>query len=248
MGFVCQSTCKHHQTSMKNKTLITKTAFAVIAGLLLASASTLAQIAPPTPASVAPNYGIGSETSLIMPKPRANLYFDVGLQYLQTHLKYSDYNYKENYNFYGANFVFGWRIDPHNKIQAELSALGAYKDYGDGDEEAWGMSNLLFTYGFCVPLGTSQQWELRLSPSIGFNSIYVRYRYNARDGWKNTNDVTFSYGAGIGVTCHLSKRMYLDAGYRYLRASGPNLNFGYRDITFDDMDTHAFTFSVGWKF
>ncbi len=232
-----------HQNNMKPYSK--KTIFALIMSLLVTSSSLLAQVAPPSPASVAPNYNAGNETSIIMPKARSNLFLDVGFQYLKTDLKTS-FGDTRNYNFYGINLAFGWRINANNKIQIDIAGLGSYKDYGNGNEETLAAVPELFTYSYCIPLGSNGRWELRLSPSIGFSYIFARDDYSGYygSGWQTDSDISFAYGAGVGVTCHVSKRVYLDLSYRYLRVTGPSLF----DRNYEDMDTSAFTLACGWKF
>ena len=226
---------------MKNHIKILSSACAVIAGLLIASAPVLAQLAPPTPASVAPNYRPGGEApSLAMPKARTNLYLDAGFQYLRTKMKIGSFDCG-NYNFYGANIAFGWRLDEHNKIQVELAGLGAYKDWGGNYTETLGMGVQLFSYGYCIPLGREGRLELRLSPSLGY--AYVFQSIDDNGSVDSYGSMTLAYGAGAGLTCHLSTLMYLDVSLRYLNIGGPTLDYSYKD-----MQSIALTFSCGWKF
>jgi opacity protein-like surface antigen len=49
---------------------------------------------------------------------------------------------------------------------------------------------------------------------------------------------------GVGVTIHVTPKFLLDIGYRFLRVSKTEYDWGY----IDSLDTHSLTFSVGWKF
>ena len=236
-----------------------------IAGLLIAGASAPAQVAPSAPAEPAArvtnhDYMPVDETYFILPKSRANLFAEAGLQYLNTTHRArktgeGGYNYKQNYNFFGAGASFGWRIDAINKIQVEIAALGAYKDrwYEEGYEETTTLVTHLFTYSACIPISPDWRWELRLSPSAGcvYTNVSERVNYSrhgggygGRDRWESDGDLGLAFGAGAGVTFHVSGRIHLDAAYRCLRATGPKI-WGVR---YDDMTMHAITVSCGVKF
>ena len=235
---------------------------AVIAGLIIASASASAQVAPPAPP---PNYTTANtnhadETFLVLPKPGANLFVEAGLQYLHTtHRAFKagneGYDYKNNLNFHGMRASFGWRIDARNKIQVDIDALGAYKDrrHGDGYEELTALFNNLLTYSICVPLASDWRWELRFSPSAGYSYTNVSERHDrshdrdrrgGKDKWENDGDFSFTFGAGAGATFHVNRRIYVDAGYRYLRATGPKI----WNVRYEAMNMHALTVSCGVKF
>ena len=243
-----------------------------IAGLLIAGASASAQVAPSAPATVAPNYAMRNhnynyvdETFYVLPKlGGANLFASAGFQYVNTTHRArkageDGYDFKQNLNFFGASASFGWRIDAHNIIQVDVAALGAYKDrwYEEGYEETTALVTHLFTYSVCIPISPDWRWELRLSPSAGYAYTNVSERWNyssgsvrhgsgysGRDRWESDGDFSLACGAGAGVTFHVSGRVQLDAGYRYLRATGPKI-WGVR---YDGMNLHAFTLSCGVKF
>ena len=214
-------------------------ACAAIAGLLIAGASAPAQVAPSAPSAPAANYGTGNESSIHMPKERVNLFLHTGFQYMRAGNSYRR-------NFFGVNVAFGLRLNDWHKIQVEISGLGSASDYGGGNTLTWGMGTQLFTYSLCIPFGESRRVELRLSPSLGTSFSYVREEWDLyySSGWRTDGCYGLAAGAGAGLTIHVSKRIFLDAGYRYLRISGPKL-WG---VTYDDMDTHSLNLSCGWKF
>lgn len=225
------------------------TAF-LVAAMLAAGTALNAQVAPPTPASVAPNYGASSgDTSLALPKSSGpNLYLEAGLIYLKSKPSDSDLS---DVNFFGPTVSFGWRINKNNKIQIDIGAL-----FGSQDE-SWnnGSSKMtidyvavpeLFTYSFCIPLDSKGQWELRLSPTIGFNSLFIDYKYESRYYRESETgvDTSFAYGAGVGVSYHINNKFYLDFGCRYLHIGKTS----YDLVEVDDSNTHAISVAFGWKF
>ncbi|WP_152032809.1 outer membrane protein [Ereboglobus luteus] len=162
--------------------------------------------------------------------------------------------------FVGAMAAFGWRINERNKIQIEAGALKA-NDGGGHNYYTPGSNNtdldyfavpLLASYSFYIPLGTQKRWEVRVGPAAGLYMMKVDagapHNSGSRHVKSNDTDSTFAYGAGTGVTWHISKHLYLDAGYRYLRTGETDYTLFDRKVKFDAMDTHTLNVSVGWKF
>lgn len=219
-----------------------KTICALFTGLLIASASALAQVAPPTPASVAPNYSAGDDSSYVTPKTAGpNLYLEAGLTYMNAKPGNSS-----GVDFWGTNVAFGWRINKNNKIQAEIGALFASDDYTTGKEEDTAVT-LMASYSYCIPLSPTGNWELRLTPTAGFASINVKLKNTVR-GSDDDTDTALAYGAGAGFTYHINNRFYLDFGYRYLRLGSTEYKLFNYKMKLDDMNTHSAIVAFGWKF
>ncbi|MDF9828266.1 opacity protein-like surface antigen [Ereboglobus sp. PH5-5] len=227
---------------MKHATT-SKTICALITGLLIASASALAQVAPPTPASVAPNYSSGRDSSYAMPKATGpNLYLEGGLAYMNAKPGNSS-----GADFWGINTAFGWRINKNNKIQAELGVLMSSEDHGRGIKEEDTALMLLASYSYCIPLNSDGNWELRLTPAAGFTSINLKLKRRGY-GSDDDTDTAFAFGGGMGITYHISDRFYMDFGYRYLRVGSTEYRVFNIEDELDDMNTHTASVSFGWKF
>lgn len=229
-----------------------KTACAIITGLLMTSASVLAQVAPPTPAEAAgPSYNTGGDLSLVTPKPKANFYLQGGLIY--THAKIGDqYHSKDNVDMFGINAAFGWRIDQYNKIEIEAGILGSSENnhgvtMGYANKVTYAAVPVLTSYSLCIPLAKDRKCELRLTPTIGYYSVAAEYdHYVIGPRWIDGDDSggAFAYGVGVGITCHLNQRFYLDIGYRYLGVGSIDLKY----TELKSQTTHSAIASFGWKF
>jgi opacity protein-like surface antigen len=57
------------------------------------------------------------------------------------------------------------------------------------------------------------------------------------------SDIAIAAGIGVGLPIHVSRRMFLDIGYRYLRIEKTEYNWG----SLDAINTHSLAFLVGWK-
>ncbi|MDR1011073.1 MAG: outer membrane beta-barrel protein [Opitutaceae bacterium] len=236
------------------KTKILNTACAIVTGLFIASTSVLAQVAPPTPAAVAPDYNSGGEVSLFLPKaaPSPNFYLDAGFIYTKTEIG-DAYRGKSSTNMYGLNVAFGWRFDQYNKVQLDLGFLaGDEKDYGSGGKISYGAAPVLASYNFYVPLAKNRRCELRLSPIIGYYLVVANcddyvYRRTGASRWLVDGTETggaFAYGGSVGLTCHINQRFYVDFAYRFLGVG--SLSIDVLDIK--SQTTHSGIASFGWKF
>jgi opacity protein-like surface antigen len=196
------------------------------------------------------------ETSLAVPKARgANLFLSVGPTYMNAKSAEADSG-TDDVDLYGALVGFGWRIDQWNKIQVEVGVLAgseSYTYYSGGYYGGVSSLNLdyvvvpeLFTYSVCIPLAPSRRCELRISPSIGGAYIFTDYKYDSPSYWMTAtdSDIALAAGIGVGLTIHVSQRMFLDIGYRYLRVGKTEYNWG----SLDAINTHSLAFLVGWKF
>jgi opacity protein-like surface antigen len=196
------------------------------------------------------------ETSLAVPRARgANLFLTVGPTYMNA--KSVDANSgTDGVDLYGALVGFGWRIDHWNKIQIEVGVLAGSEShtyyYSGGYYSSVSSLNLdyvvvpeLFTYSVCIPLARSRRCELRISPSIGGAYVFTDYEYSSSSYWRTAtdSDIALAAGIGVGLTIHVSKLVFLDIGYRYLRVGKTEYNWGRLDA----LNTHSLAFLVGWK-
>jgi opacity protein-like surface antigen len=202
-------------------------------GLLIAGASAFGQA--------------DSGPGLILPKPKANLYLEVGPSYMNTKIGDQYYD-KTGIGMFGISTALGWRINKSNKIQLEIGVHGSSKK----NDATYTAVPVLVSYNYCIPLGKSNRCELRLSPAAGFNVMGAKYDHYIIRRWYNGHEyidgndaaVAPAYGAGIGLTCHPSPRFLLDFGYRFTGIGSVDLK--YTEIK--AQTAHAITARIGWKF
>jgi opacity protein-like surface antigen len=152
------------------------------------------------------------DDSLALPKTNGKNYtFTIGPTLLNAKI---DASYGDTASLTGATAAFGWRIDRHNKLQWDigLQYRSDLLDVADGDTL---VMPILFSYNFCVPLGERDRFELRVAPTIGFTYLYGYSDYYDDDD----SDTALTYGAGLGFTIHVSKRVFVDFLYRYAQTS-----------------------------
>ncbi|MDR0353995.1 MAG: outer membrane beta-barrel protein [Opitutaceae bacterium] len=221
--------------------------------------------------------------SFALPKPNgANLYLEAGGVFaaasMPLDLKIPDLpvtlGINSDANFTGARLAFGFRVNKQHKVQFEFARLSGSDDglsINNGEESFktdtdYTAMPFTLSYNYCIPLGQTGRWELRLGPSLGFYNMKASQTLTASyDGESESislsdTDSTFVYGAGIGLTYHFSKQFHVDFEYRHLHMGkveydfkktfydgGDEINFGYK-VEVDDMNSHSFALSFGWKF
>lgn len=222
-----------------------KTICILSGGLFTANALALAQAEPSAPASAVPHYSSESDSSYVKPKTTSpNFYLEAGFTYMNAKTKGDDQD------LYGGTLALGWRLDKASKVQIEVGGLFG-DDTSDSEKNEFTVTTLLLSASACMPLGQKEQWELRLTPAIGFYSMKwqvkdAAYGYGSTSG--NDTDTAFAWGGGVGITYHINKRFYVDTGYRYLRVGSTEYKIiGYK-AELDSMNTHSAIVSLGWKF
>ncbi|AWI07903.1 outer membrane beta-barrel protein [Ereboglobus luteus] len=229
-----------------NPTDMTKTICALFTGLLIASASALAQTTPPTPAQAAgPSHSSKPDSSYAMPKATGpNFYFEVGGTYMKAKTE------GQKQDFYGGTIAIGGRLDRISKVQLEIGRLSGddkHSEPGYSEKNDFTVTTALLSASACIPLGKKEQCELRLTPLAGLYSM--KWKVNSSYyGSGNDTDTAFSWGGGAGITYHINTRFYVDAGYRYIRVGSTEYKMLGVKLKLDSMDTHSATVSVGCKF
>ena len=184
--------------------------------------------------------------------------------------------------FFGPSFNFEWRIDQQNKLLLNTGFLFSNKArktqfvYDDGmwrDEDKTEFSAtaipLLFAYGYQIPFGDNKEFEVSLTPTIGF--IHFRGKTNyifseTEIATGNTdvevlshkfNNTVFAYGIGVNFVWHINNRLSADIGYRFL-ATGKLKVFnsvegdddwrGTIEAKTKSLATHSLTAAIGFKF
>jgi len=197
-----------------------------------------------------------TRSSYVVPKEHeANFFIDAGVTSMFANLstRETSADLSGTVNFTGISASFGLRLNTYNKIQGESGFLYGHKskavngtDVSDVSER-FTMIPMVFSYSVCFPLSQDGTWELRISPSIGAALIYTRYDYSSAtasySGKNNDADLGLVYGVGAGVTYHLNKRLYVDAGLRYLRVGETSYNWGKLEA----FNGVALSVAVGYK-
>jgi len=199
--------------------------------------------------------GGGGASPAVAEDYATNLYFMAGPTWLRV---------ARNLQFgsaylYGGTVGFGWRLyeDDHEKDKLQIDAgvvAGSAKNSGAGYSNSidYVASLTTLTFNYCKPLSLVRQgmWELRFSPTFGVACLHT----NVSESYIRDNtpvltkgadgSVTIAGGIGMGITCHVSKRMLIDVGWRFVQVRATNHTWGY----LAPLNTNSVTLSSGWKF
>lgn len=235
----------------------TKTTALLTSGLFFAIANAFAQVSPPTPAQAAGSgYLAGNNTTLAVPKASGpNFFLEGGLAYMNAKTGLD----QDNRDYWGPSIAFGWRIDKNNKIQVETLALfssesfyGSYGGYTAKITQDIVAVPVLFSYAYCIPLGSSNQWELSLYPTVGYYTAMMKLKGSlsgiSGSASDDDTDSSFAFGGRVGLTYHINKHVYLDVSYRYLRAGSSDYELFGEYFKQDAFNANSATISLGWKF
>ena len=232
------------------KTPISKTILLII-GLLSAGAISFAQT--------------GDNYNILRRPGSLNFYLEASAAYINDGVKADDVDIPSSLkNLFGSSLAFGWRIDEHQKIQLEsgyytssATANSNYDNWEYGTHKfTVDVMPVLFSYSYCLPLGDSGRYELRLTPIVGFYSMKVKVTHEyITNGVYNTDpdqtgsSTPFVYGVGVGFTWHFSRMFYADAGYRLIRRGGLTVGNGPYNAgaSVKSAFTNWLTVSIGWK-
>lgn len=127
--------------------------------------------------------------------------------------------------FYGVSVAFGLQFNKWNKLQFESGILYSNKfKCVETVTGSWGKDTYretlstteflcptLITYNVRIPLG-SPKVNLCIGPSIGG----VEWLYFDREYKENDYDLYFTFGGNLSFNVTLSKKFYLQLGFRYL--------------------------------
>lgn len=107
---------------------------------------------------------------------------------------------------------------------------------------------VLASYNFCVAFEDSLVGEWRIGPTVG--AIWVKDSYEVKSAgyYGELKDYTYAVGVGTGFSLHLTKLLYLDIGYRYLRTGSISNKVNGVFLEKGEMQVHLATLTCGFKF
>jgi len=176
----------------------------------------------------------------------ANLYgaaISIGWCFDQTNKIHLDFDYLQRSTsesvFYGY-----YDYDPNTGAPSYITGIGTRKVKNK-------ITPLLLSYSACIPLNGSASLELRITPSVGYfrmtEDVSEARIYDTngdeKDAYPGYSDThhAIAYGLGLGISYHINKKFYIDAGYRFLRAK-------VNEADAAAINMHTLTATFGWKF
>ena len=192
--------------------------------------------------------GFAQNTTFVLPKAGGhNFTFEASPTFMRAD------NDLGNINFYGAMVGLGYRINALHKVQLETGLFYANEeesDYGLHADEDYYVYPILLSYTYNILLDEKGQWELNLSPMAGLYIMSVDANlsgYGDHISFKDT-DYSFAVGVGVGITYHISPKIYVGATYRFLHAGSTEFDVYGTSIDIGSTNNHTLSLKFGIKF